>query len=306
MAVDLDRVVVALDRLFELDVAEPDPAMSRHLPRVYDEAGTDWRAFVEPPYAQRFNGLVRRGSPEVGRVYGACFPSVDVLDAWLAVADRGDLLITHHPIDVRNGSPDGDTWAEGFVPIAPTHLHAIVERELSLYACHTPMDTSIEVGTAAAIVEALNGRTVDHFWPYGSGHAGHVADIPPISSAALIRQAQAIFSVATVEVKGVMHESLTRIAVVGGIGDHVDQLAVAESLGAQAYLTGELHVRIKGEYGRSKFADVEGYAATSGMTLLGVSHAASEHLVIETQLARWFADTFQIAIQPLREPNWWR
>src|SRR4051794_18793936 len=198
MTVDLDRVVVALDRLFNLNVAGPDPAMSRHLPRVYDEAGIDWRAFVEPLYAQRFNGLVHRGSPEVGRVYGACFPSIDVLDAWLAVADRGDLLVTHHPIDVRNGSPDGDTWAQGFVPIAPAHLQAIVKRELSLYACHAPMDTSIEVGTAAAIVEALNGRIVDHFWPYGSGHAGHVADVPAISRAALIRQAQAISGVSTV------------------------------------------------------------------------------------------------------------
>jgi hypothetical protein len=112
VAVDRDRIVAALDRLFNLDAAVPDPAMSRHLPRVYEEAGIDWRAFVEPSFAQRFNGLVRRGGDEIGTVYGACFPSIDVLDAWLAVAERGDLLATHHPIDVRNGSPDGDTWAD--------------------------------------------------------------------------------------------------------------------------------------------------------------------------------------------------
>jgi putative NIF3 family GTP cyclohydrolase 1 type 2 len=175
-----------------------------------------------------------------------------------------------------------------------------------MYACHAPMDTSLRVGTAAAIVEALGGTITDRFWPYGNGHAGQVADIAPTSSAALVRKSQEIFGVTTVEVKGMMHGSLTRLAVVGGIGDHVDQMAIAESLGAQAYLTGELHVRIEGEYGRKKFADVQAFTGTTGMTLLGVSHAASEHLVIETQLARWFTSAFQVTVVPIREPRWWR
>lgn len=37
---DLDRIVAALDELYALDTARPDIAMSRHLPRVYDEVGT--------------------------------------------------------------------------------------------------------------------------------------------------------------------------------------------------------------------------------------------------------------------------
>ncbi|WP_319463954.1 Nif3-like dinuclear metal center hexameric protein [Micromonospora sp. RTP1Z1] len=306
MVVDLDRIVAALDELFALDASAPDTAMSRHLPRVYDKVGTDWRAFVEPHFAQRFNGLMRRGHPTVRTVYGACFPSAEVVDAWLAVAERGDLLVTHHPIDVRNGSPEDDTWAEGFVPIDATQLKAITERELSMYACHAPMDTSLRVGTAAAIVEALSGTVVNQFWPYGDGHAGLVADIPTISSNALVRRAREIFAVDTVEVEGAVHDAVTRIAVVGGIGDHVEQMALAERMGAQAYLTGELHVRIEGDYGRRKFAAVQAFAANTGMTLIGVSHAASEHLVIETQLARWFAQNHRITLRPIREPRWWR
>ena len=116
MGTELDRIVGALDALFELDEAAPDIAMSRHLPRVYDEVGFDWRGFVEPQFAQRFNGLMRRGRGSVGAVYGASLPSAEVLDRWLAVAQAGDLLITHHPIDVRNGAPDPEVWAEGFVP----------------------------------------------------------------------------------------------------------------------------------------------------------------------------------------------
>src|SRR5215470_13514574 len=108
------------------------------------------------------------------------------------------------------------------------------------------MDASLVVGTAAAIVEALDGTTVGHFWPYGGGHAGHIADIPPTSSAGLVDRARAIFGVSTVEVEGAAHDSLSTIAVLPGVGDRVDQMALAEGLGAQAYLTGELHVRIEG------------------------------------------------------------
>ncbi|GAA1368453.1 Nif3-like dinuclear metal center hexameric protein [Catellatospora chokoriensis] len=133
-----------------------------------------------------------------------------------------------------------------------------------------------------------------------------MADIAPVSSAALVRRAREIFGVDVVEVEGATRDAVTRVAVVGGVGDHVEQMALAEGMGAQAYLTGELHVRIEGEYGRSKLAAVRHFAATTGMTLLGVSHAASEHLVIETQLARWFAENFDVTVQPLREPHWWR
>ena len=306
MVVELDAIVAALDDLYQLDTAKPDASMSRHVPRVFGEAGIDWRAFVEPLYAKRFNGLVRRGRASVGTVNGACFPSADVLDAWLAVARPGDLLITHHPVDARCGSPEDDVWAAGFVPIAAAHLSAMAERELSFYACHAPMDTSPTVGTGAAIVEALGGRTVDHFWPYGSGYAGHIADIPPMSSTSLVARVRAIFGVTTVEVLGPTRASVDRVAILPGVGDQVDQMAVAEGLGAQAYLTGELHVRIEGERGRRNFAEVEAFAATTGMTLLGVSHAASEHLVIETQLARWLAARFQLTLNPIREPQWWR
>lgn len=66
-------------------------------------SGRDWRRFVEPQFAERFNGLMRCCHTTVGAVYGACLPSGEVLDAWLAVAERGDLLVTHHPVDVRNG-----------------------------------------------------------------------------------------------------------------------------------------------------------------------------------------------------------
>ncbi|MGR6316888.1 Nif3-like dinuclear metal center hexameric protein [Micromonospora soli] len=301
----LATLTADLDDLFELADAEPDTAMRRHVPRVHDEAGIDWRRYVTPRFAERFNGLMIEGRPEVGRVFVACFPSAEVLDRWLPAAAPGDLLVTHHPIDLRNGHPSG-VWAEGFVPIPAARFAQLRDAGLSLYACHAPMDTSLRVGTAAAIVEALDGTIVDRFWPYGDGHAGLLCEVPPLSSADLVTRAREIFGVDLVEVAGRRRDVIERIAVIGGVGDHVEEMAHAERLGAQAYLTGELHVRIEGEYGRRKFDQVREFAAGTPMTLVGVSHAASEQLVLETQLAAWFRERHGIEVVPLREPEWWR
>jgi hypothetical protein len=94
--------------------------------------------------------------------------------------------------------------------------------------------------------------------------------------------------------------------VVGGIGDHVEEMAAAEKRGAQAWLTGEIHVRIEGEYGRRKHAGVRAFAERTTMTLVGVSHAASEQLVLRTQLARWLIERHGLAPHLLDEPQWWR
>ena len=53
------------------------------------------RSFVEPRFAQRFDGLMHRGHPTVGTGYGARLSSAEAIDAWLAVAKRGDRLVTH-------------------------------------------------------------------------------------------------------------------------------------------------------------------------------------------------------------------
>jgi putative NIF3 family GTP cyclohydrolase 1 type 2 len=301
----LQTLVDDLDRLFDLAAATPDVAMSRHVPRVYAEVGVDWRRWATPEFAERFNGLMIRGRAQVGQVFAACFPSADVLEEWLALARPGDLLITHHPIDVRNGHPDG-RWAEGFVPIGSRHLAAITGRGLSVYAVHAPMDTSREVGTASAIVAALGGTAEGDFWPSGNGCAGLLCRVPPMSSAELVTAARQIFRVDPVEVAGPQRAVIERIAVVGGIGDRVEEMAAAEQRGAQAWLTGEIHVRIEGEYGRRKYADVRAYAARTTMTLIGVSHAASEQLVLRTQLSRWLTERHGLTPHLLDEPQWWR
>lgn len=299
--VALDELVAEMDLLWDVAAAGPDPTMSRNLPRVYEDAGVDWRALVEPRFAGLFNGLMFHGAAEIGRVTGACFPSAEVLDQWLPTAQAGDLLVTHHPIDVRNGTPD-EVWAEGFVAISAARLAAIQEKEVSLYAVHAPMDTSDVAGTTASIVEALGGTVEQRIWPYGNGYAGMICRIAPVSTDGLAGRLGEIFRVGRLEIEGARRDRIERVAVVAGVGDDPDAMHDAEARGADAWVTGELHVRIEGEYGRRKYAEVK--TLHTGMSLFGASHAATEHLVMRTQLARWFRG--RAPYGTIDEPDWWR
>lgn len=220
-------------------------------------------------------------------------------------ANPGDLLVTHHQIDCRNGDPQGG-WGAGFVAISQGRLDAIAERRLSLYACHAPMDTAEQVGTTAAMVEALAGHIESSFWEYGAGYAGRICRIAPLSAHELHEQLLRTYHLPYLEQEGPRHDRIETVALVAGVGDKLNVMETAERWGAQAYVTGELHVRIEGEYGRSKYAQVEAFAQPTRMSLFGVSHAASEHLVMETQLPRWFRETFEREVRPIREPHWWR
>jgi len=42
------------------------------------------------------------------------------------------------------------------------------------------------------------------------------------------------------------------------------------------------------------------------MSLIGVSHAASEFLVMKTQMSRWFAEHFSVKVALLPQQVWWR
>lgn len=301
----LQTVVNALDQLFRVGELTQDPAMSRNLPRIYEGIGFDWRSAFEPDFVTRFNGLMLRGSDHVSSVFLASFPSDAVLRPFLDQAQPGDLFFTHHPIDMRNGDPRGE-WGEGFLPMNPALIDEFKQRRLSFYALHAPLDTNERISTSQAMAQALGGVIEDRFCQYGLGFAGVVARIPPMSLDALIAHSLRTYNIPYLDVAGPQRDGIERIACIGGVGDHVEWMQEAEAHGAQAYLSGEIHVRIEGEYGRSKYARVRDFAQTTTMALIGVSHAASEFLVMQRDMAPWFEREFGVRAMLLPEQHWWR
>ena len=49
----------------------------------------------------------------------------------------------------------------------------------------------------------------------------------------------------------------------------------------------------------------QAYAASTNMALLGFSHAASEYLVMEAQMAGWFRGR-GLRVECLPQADWWR
>jgi putative NIF3 family GTP cyclohydrolase 1 type 2 len=302
--VSLDRLVRDLDSLFSLQEWDGDPAMSRFLPRTYEAMGHDWAALFEADFLRRFNGLMLRSGDRVRQVYCAAFPGPDVLEAVLAAVGGDALLFLHHPIDMEVGGV-------GFLPIRPETLERLRAQGVSIYACHAPMDCHDEIGTNASIVQALEVRVERSFARYGRGYAGRVGTIPPTTLDELVSRGKEIFGVGRVEIGGGHPARITRVAIVAGGGDDVELFQEAEELGAQAYITGEWTTRTTPadpegrEWAAGNRTACQAYAESSEMALLGFSHAATEFLVMKTQMADCFRQKGLEAIC-LAQSDWWR
>ncbi|HEX2033091.1 MAG TPA: Nif3-like dinuclear metal center hexameric protein [Chloroflexota bacterium] len=300
----LEGLVERLDALFDLSRVPADPSMSRAVPRAYESAGVDWQRSFEPAFATRFNGLMLRGAEEVHTVFCTVFPAPEVLEAFLAQAVPGDLLFSHHPIMMESGDPRG-RWGRGFLPIDEAHLRAMQSKRLSFYACHAPLDYSRELGTSAALANALGVEDRQPCAPGTYGDCGVVGTIAPISTDGLIAELRRILHLPYVDLEGPRHERLTRIAVVAGAADRVEWMADAAQKGAQAYVGGEIHCHIDNDYGRQRFAEMLRYAATTPMSLIGVSHAASEYLVMPDQMVPWLRAHCRVETRLLPMRHWW-
>jgi len=292
-----------LDRLFRIDEWEADP-FRRFIPMVYDPLGFDWTHFFEPDFVKRFNGFMLSGRDEIRTVFLAVFPTNAVLQSFIDQSEPGDLLFMHHPLFMECGDPQG-TWGRGFLPISLELLHEMKAKELSVYTCHLPMDTNLPIGTGGAILEALEAEMIRPFLPFGNGHIGMICRIQETNTAGICDRLRQIFDIPYVDFEGKTLESIHTIAIVPGCGDVVRDMQEAEALGAQAYITGEIHCHIDNPYGRQRFAQMMEYVPESTMSLIGVSHAASEYLVMKTQMKRWFEQHTSLRVVLLPQETWW-
>ncbi|MCL6600686.1 MAG: Nif3-like dinuclear metal center hexameric protein [Alicyclobacillus macrosporangiidus] len=300
----LGKVVSDLNELFAVEKLGKDPAFSRFIPQAYEQVGFAWREFFEEKFCGLFNGLMIKGNDHVSSVFLAVFPTEQVLCQFIETGQPGDLLFMHHPLHMECGDPRGQ-WGRGFVPIDPKLLHAIKERRLSVYTCHLPMDYNERIGTTAAMCEALGAKRIGNFYSDEHGSVGAICEIPETSTDQLCDRLKEIFQIPYVDFEGKHHDRIRTVAVVAGCGDVVDRMKEAESKGAQAYITGEIHCHIDNDYGRTRFEMMMEYVRTTSMSLIGVSHAASEYLVKKTQMKNWFNEHHDVQVKLIPQHKWW-
>ena len=300
----LEHLKVKLDTLYALDEWPPDPAMSRWVPRVYDAIGFNYSRVFEQGFNHKFNGLMLRSGVQVNQVYLAAFPTSEIIEKILSEGNNGSLLYIHHPIHL-------DAGGEGFLPISPEHLQALKEQEVSVYACHAPMDCHTEIGTNESIVQALDLADVSLFDEYGIGYAGRIGSISPTRYGDFVSLVKEIFHIDDPKLGGAEPETVSRIAVVAGGADDTGIMKEAESLGAEVYLTGEWITRLNSSNPENmKWSDgnrkeCHEYVESSNMAFIGVSHAASEYHVMKTQMKHYLQEQ-GLTVSPIEQENWWR
>lgn len=303
-SISLKGLVGDLDGLFSIHDWDQDPATTRWVPRVYQDIGYDYAKTFEDDFCKRFNGLMLRSTDVVQEVYCAAFPSPEILNKLLTTAKGNALLFVHHPIDMA-------VSGVGFLPISPDDLERLQTQGVSVYACHAPMDCHDEIGTNASIGQAFGVEVERSFAPYGRGFAGRVGTINATSLNELVAKGKEIFGTDRVEIGGANPTLITRVAIVAGGGDDPDDFEEAERLGAQAFITGEWYTRTvprdeaDKQWAAANRAACQAYAARSQMALLGFSHAATEHLVMKSQMVDYFGQKGVTAVC-LEPSDWWR
>lgn len=296
----LQEIEHQLHSLFSVHQHGIDPGFSRFLPAAYDPISFPWQEFFEDDFVTYFNGLMIKGADVVRNVFLAVFPTEEVLDRFLAEGTAGDLLFMHHPLVMECGDPHG-LPGRGFVPIPNHYLQAIKEKGLSVYTCHAPMDLHQTYGTSIAMAKALHASVNETF----ANGDGLICEIAPTNTNELIEKAKQIFDIPYVDFEGQTRSHITKIAIIAGCGDKVSMMQEAEEKGAQAYITGEVHCHIDNDYGKKKYDIMKEYIPHTNMSLIGVSHSASEFLVKKTLMYDWFSQNFNVNVVLLPQEKWW-
>lgn len=301
--IELSKIVKEFDSFFKVKDLKKDPAMSFFMPLVYKGRESDLK-HVRKEFLKQYNGLMIEGNKTVKTIFTASFPHDEILSKFISKSSRGDLLFLHHPIPLESGDPKGKL-GRGFLRNNPKLIQKIVNKKLSIYVCHAPLDYHDKISTSRAISEALGGKVKKTFLPYGNGNAGLIVEIEPISTKDLVKKLKKIFKVSYVDFAGSTLDSITKVGIVAGGGDEIEYSQVAKKLDAQAYITGEIFSHYKSEWGKKNTKKIKKYVKTVDIGLIGVSHAASEALIMRTQLSEWIEETLGIPVVFLAQDKWW-
>ena len=300
----LEAIVSELDTYFNIADWPPDPAMKDWVPKTCARAGYDYQKVFEPVFCEKFNGLMLHAGNEVKHVFCSSFATPDVLTTIFDSGTSDALFFLHHPVDM-------EACGRGFLPIPAAVIAELRKRRISVYGCHAPLDCHDEIGTNAAIIEALGVNVEKSFLEYGMGMAGRIGTIESDGTDSLLERIMEIFDVRRLELGGCLNTEVKRIAIVAGAGDELEHLEDARKGLCDMYLTGEWYPRYTPEddAGKAQVArlkeEIYDYSRNTRMILVGASHAATEFLVMKTQIKKYF-ESKGLPVTAVPQEDWWR
>lgn len=188
-----------------------------------------------------------------------------------AIAERADLIVSHHPLPFRAPKTITTDTHDG------RRLWRLASAGIAIYSPHTSFDSAaeginqrlaeglglVDIGPLVAIPASRDPKL-------GIGRQGVVSSsiaTAPITLGELVVKAKAFLKITTVGVVGADSRPVRRVAV--GCGSAADHLSDAVAEGCDCFVTGEASFH--------KLVEAEAY----DMGLLVVGHYASERFGVE-------------------------
>ncbi|MFW5869082.1 MAG: Nif3-like dinuclear metal center hexameric protein [Armatimonadota bacterium] len=203
---------------------------------------------------------------QVGSLDAPCHGVLACLEVTREVADEAaqvgaDLIVSHHPLifspltALRTDSPLGAL------------IRRLLQDGTAVYAAHTNLDAAPDVGTAAALAEALG---LDDYAPLlmeGEVGMGAMGKMPEaLSVSRLVARVQRALQPTRTTVVGQSDRTVERLALMPGSGG--DAVPQAAGAGADALVCGDL-----------KHHDALD-AIALGLTVIDATHYATERPVV--------------------------
>lgn len=140
--VKLNKIVKFLDKYLEVD-------------RIKDDS---------------WNGLQVEGKKEVRKIAVAVTAGVEVFEK--AKKENPDMILVHHGIFWKNGNPSIRDWYRDRVKY-------LLDNNISLYACHLPLDKHEEVGNNAQLLKLLGTKIKEPFGKHEGNFVGWIGETKP-------------------------------------------------------------------------------------------------------------------------------
>lgn len=174
------------------------------------------------------------GEREVFRILTALEVSHRVID--IAVKEKVQLIITHHPLIFRPFKQITDTTYEGKLAMR------LIEEGIALYSAHTPLDACAG-GVNDRLCELLGIREPWGIYPQSvfngctvfAGRVGYINAVGPDELAGIVGEK---LNAPYVRISRVEKAKVEKIAVCGGAGSELSDEVIRS--GADAFITGEL------------------------------------------------------------------
>ncbi len=275
---NLDALVSALDSYFGVaDVLDDD--WSDTFASLYPDPY--WRAFAEPEYEGRWNGLFVRGEDEVARVVTCVFPSEEIV---AELAPR-TFLFSEHPIAFEDD-------VEGFEPLTRESFERMRREGISFYHVHAPLDQHRDVSPSRLLADGLRLGNLDEYFPIASGIAGGavVAGDAEGSVAKLARELSALVG-AEVPIRLVTRpdRAAGRVAIAAGGGADVEILEASLERGCTTFVSGNIATRCRLEFVKEGVRAFRQRADHAGVALVDATHYGLEKLP-QLAMLDWFSE----------------